>query len=49
MAIEKALYQAPQGLDEMLAGQGQPDLEIEIEAWPVKAVSSQHPQSNLGR
>lgn len=32
MAIEKALYQAPQGLDEMLAQQNQePDIQIEIE------------------
>lgn len=32
MAIDKALYQAPMGLDQMLAQQGeQPDLEIEIE------------------
>jgi len=31
MAIDKALYQAPMGLDQMLAQQGeQPDLEIEI-------------------
>lgn len=32
MAIDKSLYQAPMGLDRMLAQQGgQPDLEIEIE------------------
>ena len=32
MAIEKSLYQAPIGLDQMLAQQGQqPDLQIEIE------------------
>ena len=29
MAIDKALYQAPEGLDAL--GAGQPDLEIEIE------------------
>ena len=31
MAIEKSLYQAPVGLDQMLAQQGEPDLQIEIE------------------
>ena len=32
MAIEKSLYAAPQGIDSMLAQQGdQPDIQIEIE------------------
>ena len=49
MAIEKSLYAAPQGIDSMLAQQGnQPDIQIEIEDPEAVHMNIDGMEINLG-